>query len=459
MKYCKKCGRQLTDSARFCDKCGTPVDQEVTGSAQEEGPVTESVKEKESAGQQPAGQQSAGQQPAGGQSDMKNAPKPTGGLYLIIAVVGIFLAFFVLVKGYVRYHEKNKNADKNEQTESSEALENDVETADAADTDAADTDTSDQEAEEPQEDEIKEVDLFEGIDVTFEGIAPYGKLKISIVDDTLYSYNIKFTADKDRELSNGDEIKVVVTDSSGNNPEESLKEYYSVVPLALEKNYKVEGLASYIMSLDEIPESMMEKMRKQADETCEGKFESFSKEYFLNTDDRDSHRITKIASMDYIGEYFLTAKNEDVNRFNSLTMVYRNLLEYDWMCGEDHDKGSYPYYWCITYYDLMFDQEGVPIVDLDRYDCTTSRIETGLNIPWVGYGGFWHYGYKTLDDVYRDCVSVNLEKYNHEDHISDIAEENAESTEEDGAKETEENAGADAGAEGNEEAETSGQSE
>ena len=106
-------------------------------------------------------------------------------------------------------------------------------------------------------------DPFENVKVTFEGIAPYGSVSISEGKSDVS--NLEYIADVWDGLSNGDKITVTVESPN----DDDILDYcmgYGKIPSATEKEYTVEGLAGYVMSLDEIPQDVLDKIQVAFDE-------------------------------------------------------------------------------------------------------------------------------------------------------------------------------------------------
>ena len=74
-----------------------------------------------------------------------------------------------------------------------------------------------------------------------------------------------------------------------------------------------------------------------------------------------------------------------------------------------------------SFYDLLVDSDGVTTVDVTNYGTPYSgvRIDVDEADGWWG-GTMWYYdGYETLDELYQEAVTDNLESYKHEDNVNE----------------------------------------
>lgn len=142
--FCRKCGQEIRQGAKFCVKCGTPVSaQQPTQTKKTQTPLPT----------------------AAGSNKAKKEKKSTGGKGIIIGLIcGIVVALAVIVGLLIFYQTSVKEASEEKDTKiedewdeedrnsknGTEAviLENDTEKTDAEDTKAADTEMAASEAEE-----------------------------------------------------------------------------------------------------------------------------------------------------------------------------------------------------------------------------------------------------------------------------------------------------------------------
>ena len=93
--------------------------------------------------------------------------------------------------------------------------------------------------------DVERFDAFAGVDVTVSGPDGYGEAVISKTGtEELYS-RLDFTADKDHELHNGDQVIVSVTNRDGGDDFSEFGRIYGKVPGETTKVFDVSGLTEY----------------------------------------------------------------------------------------------------------------------------------------------------------------------------------------------------------------------
>jgi len=253
--------------------------------------------------------------------------------------------------------------------------------------------------------ELDKFDPFEDLDVTFSGIAPYGHLTMLYDGDELYSSS--FSADKYDGLKNGDKIKITISSDTI----DYCAENSGKIPSVTEKEYTVTGLSSYVTKITEIDTDTLTAIKNQAKDVYNA--------YIARDWDTDT---TSLESFTYIGSYLLTNKNpeEYYGNQNILYLVYkanaRNTFTNDE--GESYD-GVTEIYWYIAYRDLLVANGSIIDFDVTRYEIPYNQfwVDSGINSNYW-YNMEWAYkGYESLDSLYRDNITTQIDTYNQEDNI------------------------------------------
>ncbi len=166
--------------------------------------------------------------------------------------------------------------------------------------------------------DLETFDPFEGVEVEFSGIAPMGSALISKTPNSnglsysLSSYN--------NDLKNGD--SVVVTVSYGQQSEEEYADKYGRIPAVKEKSFVVSGLDEYIMSYEDIPVEIQNKMKGQAEDII---LSYIASQYDSNN---------SVSPLEYAG--YMYCNKKDINSDNS---------EGDSIIEESDDYWDYDYSW------------------------------------------------------------------------------------------------------------------
>ena len=217
-----------------------------------------------------------------------------------------------------------------------------------------------------------------------------------------------YTLGEQYNLANGDTVTVTV--HRNRDDFSDCIEKYGAIPAATEKTYTVEGLNEYVTDSDGLTDSVLVSLQNQAEDVLNA--------YIAKS--WDSECVT-LKGMSYLGYYILTPKNKDNYG------VYQDviILPYQ-VTSHNHfedDKGQVydadvSYYWYIAFRNVSKDADGNIAGGLDDYYTANASfdVETGLDDGW--WAKYWSYdGYQTLDELYSNAVTRNVEDYNHQDNV------------------------------------------
>lgn len=255
---------------------------------------------------------------------------------------------------------------------------------------------------------VNTFDAFDGVEVEFDGISPDGSATVNTLPTAEAAKSLYYTLDEQYNLDNGDTVTVTV--HSNRDDFSDCIEKYGAIPAATEKTYTVEGLKEYITSTDGLTDSVLVSLQNQAEDVLNA--------YIAKS--WDSECVT-LKGMSYLGYYILTPKNKDNYG------VYQDviILPYQ-VTSHNHfedDKGQVydadvSYYWYIAFRNVSKDADGNIAGGLDDYYTANASfdVKTGLDDGW--WEKYWSYdGYQTLDELYSNAVTRNVEDYNHQDNV------------------------------------------
>lgn len=258
--------------------------------------------------------------------------------------------------------------------------------------------------------DLKEVPLFdpfEHITVTYSGTDGRGSLTIekdSSADGMSY---LTFTPSENSSLSNGDSVTVSVKLGTS---EASFAEQFGKLPSPMEKTYTVEGLPAYITASSQITGDALDKMKKQTEDAIVG-----------TTSGWDSSTLD---SYDYIGNYFISAKDSSAYIKNEVYVVYRLHATSTLTNGKTKkdEEWEQDYYYYLGFKDLMLMPDGTLYVDINSYDKPGSfRSDTGIpSSSWFSFNHTLTYsGCENLDEIYKTAIVSHIEHYNYEENITE----------------------------------------
>lgn len=255
---------------------------------------------------------------------------------------------------------------------------------------------------------VNTFDAFDGVEVEFNGISPDGSATVNTLPTAEAAKGLYYTLDEQYNLANGDTVTVTV--HSNRDDFSDCIEKYGAIPAATEKTYTVEGLNEYVTDSDGLTDSVLVSLQNQAEDVLNA--------YIAKS--WDSECVT-LKGMGYLGYYILTPKNKD-NYGVSQDVI---ILPYQ-VTSHNHfedDKGQVydadvSYYWYIAFRNVSKDADGNIAGGLDDYYTANASfdVKTGLDDGW--WEKYWSYdGYQTLDELYSNAVTRNVEDYNHQDNV------------------------------------------
>lgn len=255
---------------------------------------------------------------------------------------------------------------------------------------------------------VNTFDAFDGVEVEFNGIFPDGSATVNTLPTAEAAKGLYYTLDEQYNLANGDTVTVTV--HSNRDDFSDCIEKYGAIPAATEKTYTVEGLNEYVTDSDGLTDSVLVSLQNQAEDVLNA--------YIAKS--WDSECVT-LKGMSYLGYYILTPKNKD-NYGVSQDVI---ILPYQ-VTSHNHfedDKGQVydadvSYYWYIAFRNVSKDADGNIAGGLDDYYTANASfdVKTGLDDGW--WEKYWSYdGYQTLDELYSNAVTRNVEDYNHQDNV------------------------------------------
>lgn len=242
--------------------------------------------------------------------------------------------------------------------------------------------------------EIKEVDLFENIEVEFSGIAPYASAQIINPNTDYYPGVKRYLLDKEANL-NVEETVILSVEYD----EEKLH-MAGYTAAEDKKEFVVPKLDSYVMNISEISQDMFDKMTRQLEDALHA-------QVARSWEEKDS-----LKSIKYVGSYLLKPKENQ--------MVYDNNILYNiYKVNVENSEGKFEYYTYCRFKNIMVLADGTCSVDLTDYDVPTGSAFWGGMVSGEAFfkGSYYYQGYEELDSLFNNCVTKNIEQYEYESTV------------------------------------------
>lgn len=250
-------------------------------------------------------------------------------------------------------------------------------------------------SESETEPKIEEADPFENFEVTvdeFSNISPFGRLaNVDTGSGKFYSSAgksyVTYTADRYRDLKNGDTVTVTA----------ELQPQYEdkYVLTETEKEFVIEGMPEYIQSVEDIPQETYEKMNTALCDT-----------YTANL---AKYHSAAINDMELLGNYVFAAKSSAVSGYkNYIYFVYKITADFS---ERDASVGVKEYYWCAYYGNVITLQDGTVSADYSELNMG-SMDDFTVNAMYIE-------GCDDLDTLFSKNVTAQTDKYNYENTVTE----------------------------------------
>ncbi len=244
---------------------------------------------------------------------------------------------------------------------------------------------------------VTNFDAFADIEVRFDGISPQGTATLinNSRDEACMSYT--YSLDVNSGLSNGDTVTVTISE----NVIDRMAEQTGKAPEVLSKQFTVSGLSTYVTELSQISDEAMKSMQKEAEDS-------------INAYVANNWTNGYLEGLKYLGNYLLVRKpHASTDRENALFLVYE--ISY----GNNYNDGDYhtTYYYYVRYRNLYNDGDNQTVVNLSDRGTPNSSVAFDVSGSYS-----WNRptapGYATLPDLYKACVTSNIDNYTYESSVS-----------------------------------------
>lgn len=242
--------------------------------------------------------------------------------------------------------------------------------------------------------EVDKIDIFSDLKVEYSGIAP----NVSATCTSKMYPEVNFQIDKSENLGSGDTITVSIPEDI---IDEAFIKKYNGVPAEMSKTFTVGDVPRYADKLADIPEDIMKQMDAQAQDD-------------INAGAANWNEKVSLDSIKFIGNYFLTPKTSE-DSGNILYLVYE--------ITSTNPNETITFYRWYKYSNIIILEDGKCSVDVMDYKKTTGNYSWGFedgDIVWSpknDENGYWYVGYKSIDSLFKKCVTAYVDKWKYESNI------------------------------------------
>lgn len=234
--------------------------------------------------------------------------------------------------------------------------------------------------------EAKEIDLFKDIVIDYSGESPYATASVRNTSSDYFLSSMRYTIENSGNIANGDEIKVIA-DCDVESAEEK-----GYIITETEHTFIAEGIDYYITEYSEIDEETFQKMDSQARDLIESRLASHYDSMMYPDNWYIGLEYDEIVSIDLTNAYFFVLKEgleKDYSSVgNSIFLIYTVTTK-----DERSPEGKVAYI-PVYFKDFILRDTGMDVVITDGYITST---------------------YDVYDNLFRNIVTVNKEKYSYEE--------------------------------------------
>lgn len=248
--------------------------------------------------------------------------------------------------------------------------------------------------------EIRTFDPFAQIALRLDGTSPNGRASLEIQDDSNFIRELTIELDKRDDLKNGDSVTASID-------EERVSYFiqkHGIAPSPLKKEYKIENLAAYAEKDSEVPEELLEKMKKDTMDKLQAELAW------------QSNSGVSYSGAEYIGNYFLNAKKEGRSG-NRMVLVYKVTANVKFPeAGFDQ---NFNYYYYGSFSQILLKPDGSYSID-SYFSTPTNYVQFDTGVKFLGISRILDFnGFQTLEELKTEAVTRGVDSYTVEEHINE----------------------------------------
>ena len=248
--------------------------------------------------------------------------------------------------------------------------------------------------------EIRTFDPFAQIELRLDGTSPNGRASLEIQDDSNFIRELTIELDKRDDLKNGDSVTASID-------EERVSYFiqkHGIAPSPLKKEYKIENLAAYAEKDSEVPEELLEKMKKDTVDKLQAELAW------------QSNSGVSYSGAEYIGNYFLNAKKEGRSG-NRMVLVYKVTANVKFPeAGFDQ---NFNYYYYGSFSQILLKPDGSYSID-SYFSTPANYVQFDTGVKFLGISRILDFnGFQTLEELKTEAVTRGVDSYTVEEHINE----------------------------------------
>lgn len=240
---------------------------------------------------------------------------------------------------------------------------------------------------------LKEIDPFQGLKVSFEGISPDMTVRCQYEGDEEYFQGAVFEAEPSKGIAIGDQVKISIQHS------EEEAEAYGFKIKQTSKEYTCKKGDSYLAGMKALEDSVLKELKDSGSDIISS---FYAEQYeYIACDD-----------LNYAGSYLLTPKKNSGVTGNLLYMIYKGTV-----VSKESAFNPTVVYMPVCFKDVLIKADGSA-----EYDSYNRKILGDTGLPYDGWSSVP--GYLDQNSMFHELAGRAVVDYTYE--ISGELEENAE---------------------------------
>lgn len=234
---------------------------------------------------------------------------------------------------------------------------------------------------------VKEINPFDYVDITYEGISPYAKVNLekkifyNEVEDLTYEIS------KSEGIVKGDELTVTCT----NDPQIFLENGIKLTETT--KTFTVDNIKSFIKTPEELNDAVIQRMKTESEDSIGALLEEA----------HNDKRPVNNTGLKYEGLFVMTGKSYRNSGNNEVILVYSTQI------SSERLQPTTVYY-PFRFFDVVEYEDG--IIDYGRYDAAYGHDSDLYPFGYAYEQGFW--GFSDSTTMFSVLARSRTDEYTYE---------------------------------------------
>ncbi len=255
-------------------------------------------------------------------------------------------------------------------------------------------------------------DAFESLTYSIDGVSLDATLSMQNTINIDGYPGLLFTSNKTVGIANNDIITISLVTENGDDLYDYCANRFDAVPERRELEIVVSGLPEYVMSYEQITEEQLQVIIDEGEQhLCD---------YYNYEEDKGSS-----CEVQYLGNYFMVASNDESEFNNAIVMVYHidRTIE-DALYGDPLEYKKYSFYQIYMITDFSVSSEGKFIANYNKWYYGGDYFSFRYPLGKYAEGIVGHDAYSSVSLVYPDVIEWREPDYYIQNNMQNVINSN-----------------------------------